>query len=121
MVRDIGIDISYAMSRDAVLIEWPKFFAKENKTDLECLAVRDLSVRWQTTAVADVSVYLPRYSKLQDENYGPDTGSPMCYGLQVLSKKFTQAVWRRDWKECMMYYRMIQKEGLTQTMNYLNE
>ena len=111
-----GIDVSYAMSRDAAVINWVLFLEKPFKTDLECIAARDLSVRWQTTAVAQVSVYLPRYVK-----HKVATGTPKNYELQVYSKKFSQAIWKKDWKAAKLLYVMIQKRGLELTMEFLNE
>lgn len=110
-----GIDVSYAVSRDAAVISWRHFLTKEYRTDLEWVAARDLSVRWQTNAVADVSVYLPRYVK-----HKLATGTPKNYGLQVLNKKFAQAVWCRDRKLALQLYEHIQKRGLELTMDFIN-
>lgn len=115
---NIGIDVTYAQSRDSELINWLEFLEKPNKTALEIVASRDLSVRWQTTAVADVSVYLPRSSCKQ---LHIPTGAPLDKSLQYLNNEFAKAVWMKDYKQALTLYREIQKEGLIQTINFLKD
>lgn len=109
-----GTGISYAMSRDSELIHWRAFFKKKNKSDLEWVAARDLSVRWQTTACADISVYLPRYYETNAK------GMPRSKELQFLNKKFSQAIWNKDVKQAKDLYSHIQKKGLELTMQFIN-
>lgn len=110
-----GLDITYAQSRDSEFINWLYFLKKSEISALEWVAARDLSVRWQTTAVADVSVYLPRYY-----NRSGAKGMPSSGELQRLNKEFSQAVWNKDLKLARLLYNHIIKRGLELTMDFIN-
>lgn len=110
-----GIDVSYAMSRDACLINWKLFFEQKHIRDLEWLAAKNLSRRWQTTAVADVSVYLPRYKY----NDNQANGTPRDYSLRYLSKKFVESIELKDLKKAKIVYTEIQKRGLKVVAEFL--
>ena len=103
-----GTCISYAMSRDSDLINWLTFFDRKKISSLEWVAARDLSVRWQTTAIADVSVYLPRYN----QNKRNATGMPVCKELQILNNKFSQAIWNKDLKQAKIIYQHLIERGV---------
>ena len=115
---NIGIDVTYAQSRDSVLIDWVGFLKKPIKTPLEWLAAKDMSARWQTTATAFVSVYLPR------GNYRKKTiaiGAPRDSGLRYMNAKFIEAVRKEDAKQALILFNDIQREGLNQTIKFLKD